>query len=52
MKNKENFKFHIHYVDKNLIFNNKSCIVGFKLNGFEYSLLNNNKKLRILDNLT
>ncbi len=52
MKNKDKFKFPIHYVKENLIFNGKSCVAGFKLNGFEYSSRNNNEKLRILDSLT
>ncbi|BDU83834.1 ATPase (plasmid) [Clostridium perfringens A] len=52
MKNKDKYKFPIHYVKENLIFNGKSCVAGFKLNGFEYSSRNNNEKLRILDSLT
>ena len=49
MKNKNKFNFPIHYVRENLIFNNRSCIAGFKLNGFEYSSCNDNEKLKILD---
>ena len=52
MKNKNKFNFPIHYVRENLIFNNRSCIAGFKLNGFEYSSCNDNEKLKILDSLT
>ena len=35
-----------------MIFNNKVCYAGFKLNGFEYSSCNNSEKIMILDSLT
>ncbi|MBI6112051.1 hypothetical protein H8K16_15690, partial [Clostridium perfringens] len=46
------FNFPINFVKENLIFNNKVCYAGFKLNGFEYSSCNNSEKIRILDSLT
>ncbi|HEF0384067.1 TPA: ATP-binding protein [Clostridium perfringens] len=51
MKNNK-FNFPINFVKENLIFNNKVCYAGFKLNGFEYSSCNNSEKIRILDSLT
>ncbi len=38
------FNFPINFVKENLIFNNKVCYAGFKLNGFEYSSCNNSEK--------
>ncbi|MGU8365295.1 ATP-binding protein, partial [Clostridium perfringens] len=52
MKKNNKFDFPINFVKENLIFNNKACYAGFKLNGFEYSSCNNSEKIRILDSLT